>query len=80
MVTREELNRLDEKEILIQLRMAVAVLEERTAYIPKATAKMTKDIEALKNENRWIKKLVFTATPLGPILAGVGALVTRFVG
>ncbi len=67
MLTQESLAQYNEKELLIQLRMAVAVLEERTTHVPAVASRL----QTLENENRWIKRLVLTATPLGPLLAGV---------
>jgi len=75
MVTREELNKYDEREILIQLRMAVAVLEARTADLP-SNARMA-EIEA---EHRWLKKLLFAATPAGPILATTTVILSQIFG
>ena len=75
MVTREELSNCDEKEILIQLRMAVAVLEERTANLPNVSSK----VEGLNSEVQWMKKVLYTAAPLGPLLAGLGALASRIL-
>jgi len=75
MVTREDLNKYNEREILIQLRMAVAVLEERTTKLP--SVERLAEIEA---EHRWMKKLLFTLTPAGPVLAATGVLLTRVFG
>lgn len=76
MITREQLSNCDEREILIQLRMAVAVLEERTGCLPTISDRLHK----LEGEHSWIKKVVFTGTPLGPILAGISALVIKLLG
>lgn len=72
MVTRDDLIQYNEKELLIQLRMAVAVLEERTANMPS----MCK----IDNDIRWLKRVAYTALPLGPLAAGIGTLVTKLTG
>lgn len=74
--TWEELSRLSDREVLVQLRMSMAVLEERTKNLPALDSRL----EQVENDNRWLKKLVFTVAPLGPIAGGVTAWMSRMVG
>lgn len=80
MPTREELLQCNEKEILIQLRMAMAVLEERTTHLPVLVADIESRLSRIEADNKWIKRIVFSAVPVAPLLVGMSAVLTRLIG
>lgn len=77
MPTRDELLACNSKEILVQLRMAVAVLEERTTELPAVITDVNQRLKSIESDNKWIKRIVYSAVPVAPILATVTALLAR---
>lgn len=77
MPTRDELLACNSKEILVQLRMAVAVLEERTTDLPAVITDVNQRLKSIESDNKWIKRIVYSAVPVAPILATVTALLAR---
>lgn len=77
MPTRDELLACNSKEILVQLRMAVAVLEERTTELPAVVTDVNQRLKSIESDNKWIKRIVYSAVPVAPILATVTALLAR---
>ena len=76
MLEPKDLERLSDREILVQLRMSVAVLESKMEGLHEASQKL----EALNQDVRWMKRIVYSAVPVGPLLAGLSAFIAKMMG
>lgn len=73
MLTPEELKGLNDRELLVECRIAVGILEERTECLYDMTAKVTK----LETDMSWIKKVVYGIPTIGVVAATIGGALLK---
>ncbi len=64
---QEDLEHKSEREILIDLRIATAVLEERTEHLPEMKEQISRNV----GDIGWLKKLLYAAIPGGTLIVAL---------